>query len=36
MLVMGGGDVDMNVISNPLFAENNVKAGPDDKACLGK
>jgi len=26
----------MNVISNPLFAENNVTTGPDDEACLGK
>jgi len=34
--VSHGGDVEMNVISNPLFAENNVTAGPDDEACLGK
>jgi len=34
--VSHGGDVEMNVISNPLFDENDVKAGPDDQACLGK
>jgi len=26
----------MNVISNPLFVEKDVMAGPDDQACLGK
>jgi len=26
----------MNVISNPLFADKDVMAGPDDHACLGK
>ena len=30
----GGGDVEMNVISNPLFDENAVKAGLDDQAYL--
>jgi hypothetical protein len=35
MLVMGGDD-DMNVMSNPLFDETDVMAGPDDQACLGK
>ena len=34
--VSHGGDVEMNVISNPLFDENDVKEGPDDQACLGK
>jgi hypothetical protein len=35
--VSRGGDVEMNVIPNPLFAENdNVTAGHADEACLGK
>jgi len=31
-----GGDVEMNVVSNPLFDEQDVMAAPDDQACLGK
>jgi len=34
MLVMG--DVEMNVISNPMYDEQVVTEGPDDQACLGK
>jgi len=34
--VSHGGDIEMNVISNPLFDEQDVMAGPDDQACLGK
>jgi hypothetical protein len=31
-----GGDVEMSVIDNPLFADPNVKASPEDQACLGE
>lgn len=34
--VSPGGDVEMNVFDNPLFAEYDVMAGPDEQACLGK
>lgn len=34
--VSQGGDVEMNVIDNHLFAEHDVRPGPDDQACLGK
>lgn len=30
------GDSAMNVISNPLYDEQNVIAGPDDQVCQGK
>jgi len=26
----------MNITNNPLFEEIDVKAGPADRACLGK
>jgi len=34
--VSHGGDLEMHVVSNPLFAENNVPAGPVDEACPDK